>query len=104
MERVARGMSSAPPSIAIPSLRAAFGYSREMPGTLERLKLPVVAINPNNAPTDVASLNHYGVQVVIMPGVGHFEMMEDPSRFNDLLGDAITKLTTPTGSRLPADR
>ena len=95
VERVANGMSSAPPGIAIPSLRAAFGYSREMPGTLERLKLPVIAINPDNAPTDTASLEHYGVQVMIMPGVGHFEMMEDPARFNDLLGTAITKLTPP---------
>lgn len=95
VERVAKGMSSAPPSIAMPSLRAAFGYSREMPGTLQKLKLPVIAINPDNAPTDVASLNRYGVQVVIMPGVGHFEMMEDPPRFNDLLGTAITQLTAP---------
>ena len=95
VERVAKGMSSAPPSIAMPSLRAAFSYSREMPGTLQRLKLPVIAINPDTAPTDVASLNHYGVQVIIMPGVGHFEMMEDSARFNELLGTAITRLTAP---------
>ena len=95
VDRVAKGMSSAPPSISMPSLRAAFSYSREMPATLQRLKLPVIAINPDNAPTDVASLNRYGVQVMIMPGVGHFEMMEDPAKFNDLLGTAITQLTAP---------
>ena len=92
VERVAKGMSSAPPSVAMPSLRAAFGYSRQMPATLERLKLPVIAINPDNAPTDVGSLEHYGVSVMIMPGVGHFLMMEDPQRFNDLLSTALTRL------------
>jgi pimeloyl-ACP methyl ester carboxylesterase len=89
VERVALTMSSAPPSIALPSLQSAFSYSREMPRTLDRLHLPVIAINPDNAPTDVASLDHYGVQVIFMSGVGHFLMMEDPQRFNGLLSTAI---------------
>jgi pimeloyl-ACP methyl ester carboxylesterase len=92
VEKVALAMSSAPPSVALPSLESVFGYSREMPRTLEKLKLPVIAINPDNAPTDEASLNHYGVQVILMPGVGHFLMMEDPQRFNGLLNAAISKL------------
>jgi pimeloyl-ACP methyl ester carboxylesterase len=92
VERVAFTMSSAPPSIALPSLESAFSYSREMPRTLERLHLAVIAINPDNAPTDVASLEHYGVQVIFMPGVGHFLMMEDPTRFNGLLSTAIGRL------------
>lgn len=92
VERVALVMSSAPPSIALPSLDSAFSYSREMPQTLERLHLPVIAINPENAPTDVASLDHYGVQVIFMPGVGHFLMMEDPKRFNGFLSEAIGRL------------
>jgi len=92
VEKVALAMSSAPPSVAVPSLESAFGYSREMPRTLEKLKLRVIAINPDNAPTDEASLNHYGVQVILMPGVGHFLMMEDPQRFNGLLNSAISKL------------
>jgi sigma-B regulation protein RsbQ len=98
VERVARVMSSAPPSIALPSLDSAFSYSREMTQSLERLNLPVIAINPDNAPTDVASMQHYGVQVIIMPGVGHFLMMENPQRFNDLLSTAIAKLNVDSAS------
>jgi pimeloyl-ACP methyl ester carboxylesterase len=93
VDRVALVMSSAPPNIALPSLDSAFSYSREMPRTLERLHLPVIAINPDNAPTDVPSLEHYGVQVIFMPGVGHFLMMEDPQRFNVLLSAAIERLS-----------
>ena len=36
-------------------------------------------------------MERYGVKVVIMSGVGHFLMMEDPERFNALLKKAIDK-------------
>ena len=62
-----------------------------MPLTLEELKLPVIAINDARRPTDVASLERYGVQAIIMPGVGHFLMMENPKEFNLLLKKALTK-------------
>jgi len=93
VDHVAKTMSSAPPAIALPSLEAAFSYSREMPHSLQTLHLRTIAINPDNAPTDVASMNKYGAEVIIMPGVGHFEMMEDPARCNQLLQEAITRLT-----------
>lgn len=89
---VAKDMSSAPPDIALGTLVSARSYSRSMPHALEELKLPVIAINPDNAPTDIESLEHYGVKLIIMPGVGHFLMMEDPGRFNGLLKTAIDKL------------
>ncbi|HEY0969671.1 MAG TPA: alpha/beta hydrolase [Gemmatimonadales bacterium] len=56
------------------------------------LKLPVVAINADFAPTDVPSLERHGVRVVTMPGVGHFMQQEDPERFNRLLRTAIDPL------------
>ena len=37
-------------------------------------------------------MRRYGVEVVIMPGVGHFLMMEDPERFNRLLETEIDTL------------
>jgi pimeloyl-ACP methyl ester carboxylesterase len=92
VNRVAKTMSSARPDIAIPALESAFGNSRDIPSTLEKLHLPVTAINPDNAPTDTTSLQHYGVETVIVPGVGHFVMMEDPKGFNDALLGAVTKL------------
>jgi pimeloyl-ACP methyl ester carboxylesterase len=92
VERVAQDMSSAPPRVALAALESAFNYSRVMPRTLEELKLPVIAINPDDTPTDIASMNRYGVEVMIMPGVGHFLHMEDPERFNGLLMNAVAKL------------
>jgi pimeloyl-ACP methyl ester carboxylesterase len=51
--------------------------------------VPVVAINPDYRPTDVEALRRHGVRAVVMPGVAHFLMMEDPETFNRLLDEAI---------------
>ena len=91
VERVAADMSSAPAAIALDALVFTLNYSRQMPHTLEELKLPVIAINDTRGPTDVASLERYGVQAMIMPGVGHFMMMENPEEFILLLKTAISK-------------
>lgn len=91
VEKVAADMSSAPSAIALDALVYTLNYSRQMPYTLEELKLPVIAINDSRRPTDVASLERYGVQAVIMSGVGHFLMMENPEDFNLLLRTSISK-------------
>jgi pimeloyl-ACP methyl ester carboxylesterase len=93
VEWVANDMSSAPPEIALGTMYHSFSYSRVMPHTLEVLQLPVIAINPDNAPTDTASLRRYGVETMIIPGVGHFVMMEEPPRFNRILETAIERMS-----------
>lgn len=92
VERVAMDMSSAPPAVALEAFRSTWAYSSQITNTLEELKLPVIFINSDNRPTDVASIQPYGVQVIVMPGVGHFPMMEDPKKFNLLLRTAIGKI------------
>jgi pimeloyl-ACP methyl ester carboxylesterase len=46
---------------------------------------PVAARNPDVSPTDVESLRRHGVEPIILTGVGHFLMLEDPDQFNPLL-------------------
>lgn len=91
VERVAADMSAAPPPIAIATLKSAVTYDREIPGALRELGLPVIAINPDNRATDIDNLKSHGVDVVIMRGVGHFPMMEDPEAFNILLKETIAR-------------
>jgi pimeloyl-ACP methyl ester carboxylesterase len=92
VEWVATDMSSAPPALALEAFENTLNYSRRMPQTLSRLKLPVIAINDNRRPTDVPSMKQYGVEVMVMSGVGHFLMMEDPGKFNEFLETAIKKI------------
>jgi pimeloyl-ACP methyl ester carboxylesterase len=47
------------------------------------------------SPTDIESMARLGVDVVLMPGVGHFLMMEDPERFNRLLSEVIDEGARP---------
>jgi pimeloyl-ACP methyl ester carboxylesterase len=90
--RIVEDMASAPSAVAIPALESSFHNSRLITLKLERLKLPVVAINPDDSPTDIESMKRYGVEVMIMSKVGHFLHLEDPARFNVFLGNAIAKL------------
>ena len=81
VERIAVDLASAAPSVALDAVEHFFHHSRTMPGALQTLKLPVVAINPDDGPTDVASLARHGVRVVVILGVGHFAMLEGPTPF-----------------------
>lgn len=90
VERVVADMSAAPPAVALEAVRSAWTYDPTV--ALMQLNLPVVAINPDDRPTDLESMENHGVEVVLMSGVGHFLMMEDPEGFNPLLRDVIEKL------------
>jgi pimeloyl-ACP methyl ester carboxylesterase len=89
VEWVAADMSAAPPEIAIDALGHAVGNERGIVAGLRELTAPVVAINPDARPTDTQALRRHGVRTVLVSGVGHFLMMEDPDRFNRLLGEVI---------------
>ena len=81
VERIAVDLASAAPSVALDAEEHFFHHSRTIPGVLQTLKLQVVAINPDDGPTDVASLARHGVRVVVILGVGHFAMLEGPTPF-----------------------
>jgi pimeloyl-ACP methyl ester carboxylesterase len=82
-------MSAAPPKLAMDALERAVGNERGILAGLRELSAPVVAINPDARPTDSQALRRHGVKTVLVSGVGHFLMMEDPDRFNRLLGEVI---------------
>jgi pimeloyl-ACP methyl ester carboxylesterase len=89
VEWVAADMSAAPPKLAMDALERAVGNERGILAGLRELSAPVVAINPDARPTDAQALRRHGVKTVLVSGVGHFLMLEDPDRFNRLLGDVI---------------
>jgi hypothetical protein len=71
---------------------SAFTHSRQITHDFGHLKLPVIAINPDNEPTDLESMRKHGVDVMIMPKAGHFLMMADSKKFNELLDAAIKRI------------
>ncbi|MBI1952041.1 MAG: alpha/beta hydrolase [Acidobacteria bacterium] len=96
VERMAAQMSAAPPDIAIAILKAGFAFDSAT--TLSRVKQPVRCINGALFPTRLDANRRHAPQfeAVIMPGVGHFPMIERSAEFNRLLRRAIEDLVPST--------
>lgn len=98
VESVAGDMAAAPPEIALSALEHAITFEPAVVGALREIRAPVVAMNPDHKPSDIEALQRNGVKTVLMSGVGHFAMMEDPSTFNRLLGETVQEFTASRGS------
>lgn len=92
VDAVAADMAAAPPEVAVSSLENVFEYKTR--GKLEGLKIPVHAINADLYPTNLEAGKRqtYAFEVKIMPGRGHFPMLEDPATFNKLLAETIAEV------------
>ncbi len=101
VERVVADIASAPPGVAVPTLRAVFGF--DIAGSITQIRQPIHAINAMRHPTRLEVNQRYAPQfeVTLMEGVGHYPMIEDPKRFNRILAQVIAGLGAfrPTGSR-----
>lgn len=85
VDRVAADMAAARRDAALGSLGYALNREPPLLAALATLTAPVVSINPDVAPTDVESLRRHGVEPLVLTGVGHFLMLEDPEQFNPVL-------------------
>jgi len=91
--KVAYDMSLSPPRVAVPSLRALFEYDFNEP--LKDLAVPIVAIDSDlGEPVNEARIRNVlpKFHAVVIPGTGHFLMLEDAARFNAALETEIQAL------------
>lgn len=87
---IVEDMASAPPEVGVGALRNTLLWpTRTRSEGLAALRIPVRLINSPLYPTDSAAAKRFGMDVVIISGVGHFAMMEDPKTFNALLSSAM---------------
>jgi pimeloyl-ACP methyl ester carboxylesterase len=94
IEEILTDMSSAPPEVALASLQSAITkmYGRERTTALTGLGAPVFIINADYSPSDVDSLAGHGAEVHIIPGTGHFFMLEEAPVFNSVLSSVVQRL------------
>ena len=73
-------------------LKAIFSYD-PVPA-MKEIKVPIRAINADRVPTNVEGNRKYAPQfdAVIIKGTGHYPMLEDPERFNQMLADILVNL------------
>ncbi len=92
VERVSSEIASAPPEIAIPTLEGIF--SHDLRPALAEVKVPIHCLNSDRFPTPVEEIRkiHPRFEVTILPGVGHFPMLEAPDLFNAKLEEGLRQL------------
>lgn len=103
-ERVLAKVTSADPKVALPILRAALTYD-PVPA-LKEIKVPIRAINSDLNPTNLEGNRKVAPQfdVVVMKGVGHYLMIEDPARFNELLKGVLRDVESRPAARAARSR
>jgi len=90
--RVVNEALSRQPETAVAILKGIFAYK---PGpTLKEIKVPIKAINADLNPTMLEINRKYAPQfdAVIIKGTGHYPMLEDPARFNQMLAEILRNL------------
>ena len=92
-EKVAQDMSSAPPEVGTGSIKEMWGgnYS-DLMHRISMLDVPVWLMNIELFPTDYKAMDSLGFQVVSLPEVGHFPMLEKPDVFNDLFVKTLAEI------------
>jgi pimeloyl-ACP methyl ester carboxylesterase len=95
---VTSNMCDHSPDISIPLLREFVDY--DLGQALAAVDVPVRYINAPMYPTNAEVNRKYqpNFDGVIMEGVGHFLMMENPGEFNELLRQSVEALAPATGS------
>ena len=92
IDRIATDMGSAPPEAGIGAFKAyAEWFNHEAADALADIEIPIHLINSDYRPTNLEAGRALteSFDAVLMSGVGHFVMQEDPERFNQLLNQLI---------------
>jgi pimeloyl-ACP methyl ester carboxylesterase len=92
-ERVAADMKSARREVALGSIGYALNREPAILAALSELKAPVIALNPAAGSSDPDSLRRHRVDLVLLDGVDHFPMLEDPA----MLGRVLTSTLAAFG-------
>ena len=96
VRKVTDDMARASPEVAVASLEGLYRY--DIAAALREIHVPIIAINSDlRMPTDEARIRKSAptFRAIVVPGSGHFLMMEAPGRFNPLLLQTIDSLAKP---------
>lgn len=91
-ERIIKEVTARPPELAVAILEGIFKY--DAVPALKEIKVPIRAINGDRNPTNLEANRKYAPQfdAVIIKGSGHYPMLEQPAKFNELLAEIIKEV------------
>lgn len=93
VEAVVKDATSFPPEIGVPVLEQSWRHDPRP--LLKQIHVPIVAVNADKFPTRLDHARQYAPQydALIVKGVGHYLMREDPAAFNAQLARAVARVT-----------
>jgi pimeloyl-ACP methyl ester carboxylesterase len=93
VEAVVKDATSLPPEISVPVLEQSWRHDPRP--LLKQIHVPIVAVNADKFPTRLDHVRQYAPQydALIVKGVGHYLMREDPAAFNAQLARAVARVT-----------
>jgi len=93
VEAVVKDATSFPPEIGVPVLEQSWRHDPRP--LLKQIHVPIVAVNADKFPTCLDHVRQYAPQydALIVKGVGHYLMREDPAAFNAQLARAVARVT-----------
>jgi pimeloyl-ACP methyl ester carboxylesterase len=91
-ERVLQQLTALPPDRSVAMLRSTWSYD-PIPA-LREITAPIGAVNADKYPTNLETNRRHmpGYEAEILPGVGHYPMLEDPARFGAALGRMVERV------------
>jgi pimeloyl-ACP methyl ester carboxylesterase len=97
IETVVQKTSAMEPAIGIAALRHTWSYDARP--ALQAIKAPIVAVNADLWPANLEAARRHAPQfdVVLVKGLGHYLMREDPARFNPALEEALQRVAAAKG-------
>jgi pimeloyl-ACP methyl ester carboxylesterase len=98
VREIADDMASQPAGIGIGAM---IGMNNmNYAAALGDIEVPIVAINSDRLPTDLERIRLHAptFRAKILPGSGHFLMIEEWLRFNQLLDETIQELLRAQGA------
>jgi len=98
VREIADDMAAEPPGIGIGAM---IGMNNmNYAAALGDIDVPIIAINSDRLPTDLDRIRLHAptFRVKIMPGAGHFLMIEEWVRFNQLLDETVQELLRASGN------
>jgi len=92
VEWVAGNMSSADAEVGINAFKNLGNY--DLKSAAQKMEIPIYSISADLWPTNLDANKKYAktFKLKLMPGIGHFVMLEDPEKFNKLLEEIIEEL------------
>jgi pimeloyl-ACP methyl ester carboxylesterase len=91
-EAIISAVVAVPAVVGIEALESSMSNGRKLRAGLDEIRVPIALINsPHWQTTNLEAARRRGIEVKVLPGVGHFVMLDDADALNQLLDDAAQR-------------